>query len=439
MALFDPIVLPSPPPGAIGIARRDITVLDPVRQLAWMRRQDLAHPDPEMRLIYRKAYDYISGKRIDKDLFRLNRQLLAAQIREYRRQLRWQQAELRRVRALIRAAKRARALRFTKVGLVTLAALEVVRRAVFRPVSATAAAAAVTAIRTAGRTFLRVGGNEIVRQQGEALAESALIPASAPPPTPIFTADTQGFGAALQRYWQVVGGDLGALLRQQTKLVVERCIDLTPPFSGKRLTRMLGGGDFGRTSAKKIGEERVRRDIERVFVPVDKLWAWREHEGFRAAIRKNDEQAIRAMLGDKWDLEEIAPLPNPELHRRQRNARGGVVRRPRKQLVTKRGAVEKYVKAAQKNVGYAKAGWNPAARMFGARLPAWIDRHNAPGFAVDNSRSTPMTTRIGNSVPYIQEKGRELRIIELALTGQEKAMLSNIRRILKERAKTRDN
>lgn len=286
------------------------------------------------------------------------------------------------------------------------------------------------------RSLVRSLGGELVRQQAQVLAQSALLPTSLQPPTPILRTNTRGFGAALQRYWQVVGGDLATLLHQQTRRVTERCIDLTPPFSGKRLTRMLGG-DFGRTTAKKIGENRVARDIERVFVPVDKLRVWKTYVGFLEAVERQDTEALQAMLAPKFHFESVAVHPDPAFHQRQRNHRGVVRRRPRQQLVLNRSALQQYIARRQKEVGYAKAGWSAAANRFGVKLPAWIARHKAPGFAEDLTAQEPIRTRIGNEVAYIQGKGRELKIMELAITGQEKALLSNMRRILKERSKTK--
>jgi hypothetical protein len=286
------------------------------------------------------------------------------------------------------------------------------------------------------RSFIRVGCGEFIRQVGETFAQ---VPTMAAPivssvPSPTIRINARGFGEALKKYWQTVGGDLGEILRTQTRLVTERCIDLTPPFSGKRLSRMLKA-EFGRTTAKTVGEARVARDIERVFVPVNRLMLWKTMQEFRNAVERRDMEQIKQILGPKFRFVTIQPNVHPALHQTQRNKRGNVRRKPDQSLILNPASVQAYIRERQKWVGFAKSGWGDAARLFGAKMPAWVSRHNGAGFAFDLTGEVRMRTQIGNEVSYIQAKGRELRIIELALDGQAKAMVSNVRRILRERNK----
>jgi hypothetical protein len=263
------------------------------------------------------------------------------------------------------------------------------------------------------------------------------------PPSPEITVNQEAFGQALNRYWKVVGGDLGDLLRQQTGLVVRRVIDLTPPFSSTRLERMLGSGkgSFGNFQARTIGERAVERDIRRVFIPVSELKDWQKSVKFRKAQAANDTETIAKLLKGKFHFDRVTVDVDAEHHKKSRSHDGRVKRKPHQHLVLVSENIIKYVKRRQAQVGYAKSGWNEAHRKFGVRLKAlsgWIKAHHGAGFAEDQTRNrsaNDMYTRIGNSVPFIQRKGRELRIMERALADQTKALNANVERILRNHAK----
>jgi hypothetical protein len=269
------------------------------------------------------------------------------------------------------------------------------------------------------------------------------------PPHPELTVNQQAFGQALNRYWQVVGGDLGQLLRQQTGRVVERVINLTPPFSSSRLERMLKAekGTFGKLQARSVGERAVERDIRRVFIPVDELKDWQKSAKFRKAQAANDTETIARLLKGKFHFERVTVDVDTQHHQRSRSNDGRVRRKPHQHLVLNAESITKYVKRRQAQVGYAKSGWREAHRKFGAGgtlgakldpLPSWIKRHQGAGFVEDQTRNltaNEMYTRIGNSVSFIQKKGRELRIMEEAIKTQANALNRNVERILKNHAK----
>jgi hypothetical protein len=255
-----------------------------------------------------------------------------------------------------------------------------------------------------------------------------------------------GFGKALAAYWLIIGGSLQELLLQQTRLVLKRCVDYTPPFSVGRLSKMLGkkwGSNAKEafkaaelsSSAYAIGRRRVATDIQRIFTPVRSLRIYDKSKKLQKAVEKKDKEVIKLILGPKWASIEILDHVDPAVHQMQRNRRGNVRRKPIQKLVLGKASVQNYVAKRSKLVGFAKSGWKTACLRFGHPLPKWVSRHNGPGFGIDESGSEVCRTVIGNRVSYMQRKGRELRIIELAVDGQAKAMASNVRRILRQHNK----
>jgi len=76
------------------------------------------------------------------------------------------------------------------------------------------------------------------------------------------------------------------------------------------------------------------------------------------------------------------------------------------QLVTKKTTAERYIKAIQKRVGWAKAGWATCARLLGGTrgIPQWVTRHRkAPGRITDNTADRNPSVTLHNDVPYSRE------------------------------------
>jgi hypothetical protein len=286
--------------------------------------------------------------------------------------------------------------------------------------------------------FLRRYGAERMME----MMENA-VQAAANPPVPTIAVDHQAFADDLKNFRSGLDATLVTLLRQQTAQVLRRCVEYTPPYSGSRQSKMQDRpGAYGGT-ARRRGERAAERDIRRVFVPVNKLWAFMRNKDFQKAVRKNDAVAIRLILGPKFNFPVVSPYPLTSFHMKQRDRRGRVRKKPDQQLVTRPANLDRYVKRRKHMVGYAKSGWAAAVKLFGmgergggqARtLPGWVSEHNGKGRGVDGTMMSrdpmKMWTVISNEVPYIQYKEREVRIVSRAVDDQRKAFRSNLKRIL---------
>lgn len=161
---------------------------------------------------------------------------------------------------------------------------------------------------------------------------------------------------------------IGEFADQEAKLFLQEAIPLTPP----------GKESQSGTAAKRAGEMTVENDLNRLFKPV------RKGKGETAA------------LGAK--------------HRSARTSRGRVRKRPRRVWKVEKSLLTQYIAAKKKRVGSLAAGLNRSAARFGYRPPAWVWRHNSPGYVSVRITGTGIVVRMTNAVGFASEvEGLERR------------------------------
>lgn len=201
--------------------------------------------------------------------------------------------------------------------------------------------------------------------------------------------DTREFEANLRAYADTVHKDTDEAVRDEMRLLVQRCIELTPPFTGK------GKG----MDAKRQGEAAVTKDIQRLFRAIDTLANGIRDERIRvrvkALIRRNDANALSIILKNmqKRPL-AIAVEASIEAHTAARDRRGRVRKNTPYYIILRLASVTRLITEKMAHVGKAKAGWNAAAHAFRVASPSswpgWVRRHGT-----STGQSAERKTQVG--------------------------------------------
>lgn len=249
--------------------------------------------------------------------------------------------------------------------------------------------------------------------------------------TQIIAEVDDGLQRALIRLAEVTGKKLGAVVKQNTRLIAWNLAHNTQPY-GMNL------------AAKKTGETAVARDVGNVYksatVIFDLLKIENENlaKGWYRRVKAGAYGEAERMLREYTELRDrnaaiFEPL-DPDFHREARNRRGRVSRHRAAQILPDGKHIKAYIKQRQQLVGFAKAGWITAGSQLGSitRVPAWITRHKgtAPGYAEDRTKNTtdPYAV-ITNDVRYVSKVIDEQQFIR-ALRMQEDKMLAHIEHVL---------
>ncbi len=172
------------------------------------------------------------------------------------------------------------------------------------------------------------------------------------------TVDVKGFKRWVEAFAKEYGFDAKDIMKDQMRLWQNQAVKVTPPPTFKK------------------GRDAVKRDINKLFVPLDKQQAldffeeqFFDNQLLPSSVLFNKEGNINRMKG--WH---------------QSRRRGGKVRY-KSSIVKRLAGVEfvnemyvpkrklnAYIRARQKNVGLLKAGWGPGVDMFGGKLPAFAQK-----------------------------------------------------------------
>ena len=230
------------------------------------------------------------------------------------------------------------------------------------------------------------------------------------------------FQETFARFIAATGGDMRAELKNQARLFVVDLVKVTPPFSQ--------GGGQNATQAKKDGQDSIRRNLDRLFVG-------RTLVGSRKITHlfgKTDVPGLPCVVPTKEKCPDAAGIYASEKAAATFRGRGGF-RLAKKSLPVSRKKVEGIYKKEIKKVGWLAGGWNAAARKLGAKVPAWVSRHSAPGRVRMTFTRTWLRILVVNDVSYVRRVGGMEKRIEFALRKRTDAMEANIPRILKRRAR----
>jgi len=180
------------------------------------------------------------------------------------------------------------------------------------------------------------------------------------------TWETNDFRRALDRYMKGSRRDIGTVMRQQAKKIIESVAMVMPPSSA---------GSTASVKARKQGEARIRGDLARLF--------------------------LKTKLGGETNLASV--------HKAARNSRGRV-RNISKKIPVASADFNAYQKLVLARVGFLASGWKAAATALGSKLPAWIRRHNGPGDASVHESFNGITVTATNKVRYASSGDNDRRV-----------------------------
>jgi len=195
------------------------------------------------------------------------------------------------------------------------------------------------------------------------------------------------------------------VIKDQHRLFTEDMIKGTPP----------------RTMA--IGRTAVSNDINKIFIPLDKQQVidyyaenfGNKPKGVGAKVRKGIRNLESQGITFNWNG-DMARMKG--LHQKLRTGPEKGVRFKSRDVVignlkfgtgmyVPKGALNRYIKKAQKSVGKLKAGWIPSALKIGAKVPAWVmkqaEKKGAYINGLNKNASQSFLTSI-NQIPYAQKK-----------------------------------
>lgn len=242
--------------------------------------------------------------------------------------------------------------------------------------------------------------------------------------------------AAMIRFGQVTGKKLGAVVKQNARLIAWNLMHNTQPY-GMTL------------ASRKLGDAAVLRDVGKVYAPASAVYkelmasgAVKLAKSWYKLVKSGNYTGASDMLKKTTVKDRNAPIYStldPEFHRGSRNSRGRVSRHRVQQIVTEAKEVRSYAKSRAALVGFGKAGWLTAASGLGSisRVPAWITRHRgkAPGHADDHTdRNTDPYVVLYNDVNYASKILSESQKAT-ALKIQTEKMLTHIEHALVQAAK----
>lgn len=180
--------------------------------------------------------------------------------------------------------------------------------------------------------------------------------------------DRTKFDAALKRFRGLSKKAVGVVLKEQARGVLRKVTDFTPP----------GGGGVQGTEAKKRGEAKVVGDIRKLM--------------------------------ERGRGKNVSAEAAADIHRRNRDSRGRVRRELSPKIKVRASDLAKLIRDKKRMVGFLASGWKAAASKFGARLPAWINRHAGPGSGRVRLNATMVEVSATNSVSYASRMDIERRL-----------------------------
>lgn len=258
---------------------------------------------------------------------------------------------------------------------------------------------------------------------------------------------------ALQRLASAAKVDLGKVIKQEGGNVAKSIMMILPPTPATGDTKPRGSGLS--LKAKQQGENAIKSD----------LFGGRRKSGARyssiglfqriggstlqppkrartetAAVRLGWERSKTIRIYFKYWRPSASDGELNNFHLRFRNRYGRVPFvsqstigrwKVQDQMWISDGTADRYLKAVQSRVGYAKAGFAAAALACGMRLPAWVRRHSQrAGVASVNFGANPYVTGTATNIKVPNAS----RYVEAGLKFREKITLKKVDAILANRA-----
>jgi len=234
------------------------------------------------------------------------------------------------------------------------------------------------------------------------------------------------------------------VMKEVARAFVKDCMKMTPPFGGQpvkeswKAQRDIGmaaikGDLFGGTRGSQGKTKRVG-----IFEQMPKAWldtVIKDQGDDETTVYWHDKSGKPFGAERQLFRPDATSVPMREHHKRYfRGGRMSSAGTKDRQIgrwkwidkmIVPPQAATRYLRLMQSRVGTAKSGWVKAAQGLGLKgIPKWITRQRGAShgiFKVGRAKGWPQYT-VGNSVPYIQSKGRELGIIRRALRFRIVAM-----------------
>lgn len=259
----------------------------------------------------------------------------------------------------------------------------------------------------------------------------------------------------------------------QIRLLAGELMQRTPPFSGKKLVRMLSAlarqisfrnAEIEDMSALAIGKRRVARDIRKVIYGVEGAsmpkrptpqvfkgqsgtavtdWGILQRCEGRDAIRVYATKA-----GQVYGVDTMKFLDNPtmqqltKVHNQARGNRGRVTTAGQRDkvigrwhwlnvVVTKEKLVQQFIRLKERMVGQAKGGWAAGFIRFGGKLSprGWIGYHAKAGKVTGWVQPGKVNVSLINESAWAGG-GDPDRVMESSLHGRVEAIKADIGHIL---------
>jgi hypothetical protein len=242
--------------------------------------------------------------------------------------------------------------------------------------------------------------------------------------------DTRGFVKSL-RMLAELKKDVPKVVKRVAGNVVKDCMKLTPPFGGAPSSESWG-------VQKKAGEKAVENDLRKIFVKLGDLDVVQSSKpgsigaALRRAAKDGDASLVVKLLGKiRIDAAGFSLTPRESDHLAKRTKYGRARKGGGTYFVN--GGIEAFVKATQKRVGKAKHGWQASASALGIKgIPRWIAGQQGPSGAVTiTGDGTPrFSVTFENTVPYIQARGGDLRIVASAFKSTTVRLEKEVEKLL---------
>jgi hypothetical protein len=258
---------------------------------------------------------------------------------------------------------------------------------------------------------------------------------------------------ALQRLALAAKVDLGKVIKQEGGNVAKSIMMILPPTPVPGTTKPRGSGLS--LKAKQQGENAIKSD----------LFGGRRRSGARyasiglfqriggstlqppkrartetAAVRLGWERSKTIRIYFKYWRPNASDGELNNFHLRFRNRYGRVPFvsqstigrwKVQDQMWISNGTADKYLKAVQSRVGYAKAGFAAAALACGMRLPAWVRRHaQRAGISSVNFGANPYVVGTATNIKVPNAS----RYVDAGLKFREKITLKKVDALLANRA-----
>lgn len=243
-------------------------------------------------------------------------------------------------------------------------------------------------------------------------------------------------GSARKAYGTPAG--MTKLLRNEMRLLVQRCIEFTPPQTGAGKGR----------AALQMGQQAIVKDVDNIVKGADGGYLERLAETFgkthvRQQIRRKDGSVFLTDL-------DIIGLSEQELHTFHQSKRSKTTGRvstagqytrdvgrwvAHDVMTVPRELLTAYLKKQFKHVGKAKSGWNHAARMFAVKSagswPSWVKRHPGKGGAKDTLKGNlDGFLEAANTERAIGSLNSKARIVQKAFNSRAREISLKAKRIL---------